>query len=148
MQYRFAKVTDSRLLASMNQQLIQDENHRNPMNLAELERRMAEWLGGHYQAVVFEEENLACGYALFRDEPEHIYLRHFYVDRNHRRRGIGRAAVGWLCRHVWNDDRRIRVDVLVGNEAGIAFWKSVGFGEYSLALEKEASKGCMIKGWN
>ncbi len=109
------------------------------MGLAELEQRMAKWLGGQYQAILFEEGKLAYGYALFNEEPEYIYLRQFYVEREYRRRGIGRTAVGWLCRHVWGEGRRIRLDVLAGNEAGIAFWKSVGFGAYCLTLEKEGS---------
>lgn len=137
MLYRFAEVADSPLLAAMNQQLIQDENHRNPMNLAELEQRMAEWLAGSYQAVVLEDESHVYGYALCREEPEYLYLRHFYVKKEHRRKGIGRAAIEWLCRHAGHEGRRVRVEVLAGNAAGIAFWKSLGFGEYSVTLEKE-----------
>ena len=139
MLYRFAEITDYQLLASMNKQLIQDEGHRNLMGLAELERRMAKWLGEQYQAILFEEGRIAYGYALFKEEPEYIYLRHFYVAREHRRKGVGRAAIEWLCCHTWGSNRRIRLDVLIDNEAGIAFWKSVGFGAYCLTLEKEGS---------
>ena len=52
MQYRIAQLSDSVLLATMNQQLIQDENHRNLMNITELQQRMAEWLAGQYQAII------------------------------------------------------------------------------------------------
>jgi len=38
----------------VNQQLIEDERHRNPMNLAELETRMAPMLGEDYSATPFE----------------------------------------------------------------------------------------------
>ncbi|MDB5384773.1 MAG: hypothetical protein JWM11_419, partial [Planctomycetaceae bacterium] len=33
--YRFATLDDAELLAAMNQQLIRDEGHRNPMNLTQ-----------------------------------------------------------------------------------------------------------------
>jgi GNAT superfamily N-acetyltransferase len=77
---------------------------------------------------------------LFRDEPDHIYLRQFFVEEGFRRRGIGRAALGWLSSEVWLG-RRILVQVLSGNSAGLAFWRSTGFGEYSLTLQKEACRG-------
>ena len=53
-----------------------------------------------------------------------------------RRRGVGRAAIGWLWQHVWGG-RRVRVDVLVGNAVGVAFWRAVGFRDYCLTLELE-----------
>ena len=37
MEYRFATAADAPVLAVMNQQLIRDEGHRNPMTLPELE---------------------------------------------------------------------------------------------------------------
>ena len=36
MQYRFASPEDAALLAPLNQNLIRDEGHRNPMTLAQL----------------------------------------------------------------------------------------------------------------
>lgn len=135
MQYRLAEITDSHSLALMNQQLIRDENHRNPMSLAELEQRMTEWLAGNYQAILFEQAEAVYGYALFREEPEYIYLRHFYVKNEHRREGKGRAAMEWLRRQYWPLNQRLRLEVLVNNAAGLAFWKSVGFHEYSVTLE-------------
>jgi hypothetical protein len=46
MNYRSASSRDAPLLAALNQQLIQDEGHRNPMSIAELKDRMEEWLAG------------------------------------------------------------------------------------------------------
>ena len=137
MQYRLAENTDSTLLASMNQQLIQDENHRNPMSFAELDERMAGWLAGDYQAILFEQAGAVYGYVLFREQPEYIYLRQFYIQKEHRRAGKGRAAMEWLRQQDWPSNRRLRLEVLVENSAGLAFWKSVGFHEYSVTLETE-----------
>ena len=105
------------------------------MSLAELEQRMAEWLAGNYQAILFGQPESVYGYALFREEPEYIYLRQFYIKEEHRREGKGRAAMEWLRRQYWHPNRRIRLEVLVENTAGLAFWRSVGFHEYSVTLE-------------
>ena len=141
MPYRAATPADAGLLAEMNWQLIRDEGHRNPMTVAQLADRMAGWLGRGYEAVLFEDAGRVVGYALFRREPEHIYLRHFFVARDCRRRGIGRAALGWLREQFWGELARVRVEVLVGNAAGVAFWRAAGFADYALTMEWEGGAG-------
>jgi GNAT superfamily N-acetyltransferase len=136
MEYRTATVADAAALAVMNHQLIRDEGHRNRMTVAELEARMAGWLGGEYEAVLVEPAGEPAGYALFRRDPEFVYLRQFFIRPEHRRRGVGRAALTWLRRHAWAG-RRVRVEVLVGNAVGLAFWRAVGFRDYCLTLEAE-----------
>jgi GNAT superfamily N-acetyltransferase len=123
----------------MNWQLIRDEGHRNPMTVAELERRMSDWLDGEYEAVLFEDESGVIGYALYKREPDWTYLRQFFVQPDRRRQGIGRAAIGWLLKNVWSGAMRIRIDVLVGNAVGAAFWRSLGFADYSLTMEFKKS---------
>jgi len=141
MQYRFATIQDAPLLASLNHQLIRDEGHRNAMSAVELEQRMSQWLQGEYQAVLFEECDGVAGYALFKRESAWIYLRQFFVRPERRRSGIGRAALTWLLANLWNDVPRIRIDVLTGNIAAIAFWKSLGFADYCLTMEKPVLNG-------
>jgi predicted acetyltransferase len=136
MNYHPASQSDASLLATMNWQLIRDEGHRNQMTLPELEARMAQWLTGEYQAVLFQESNQTVGYALFRREPEYVYLRQFFIVRESRRNGYGRDALSWLRRNEWRG-QRVRVEVLLGNSGGIAFWRAVGFVDYSLTLEME-----------
>lgn len=142
MHYRLATLDDCQLLAELNAQLIQDEGHRNPMTIAELAERMRSWLTGDYRAILFAAEQGAeatprpVGYALFREEPEYIYLRQFFIARNLRRQGHGRAAIDHLLKHAWPAGRRIRIDVLVGNMTAIAFWRSVGFADYCLTMER------------
>lgn len=137
MEYRSATPADAGLLAAMNLALIRDEGHRNRMTPQELESRMAGWLMSDYRAIVFEEPSAPVGYALFRDEPDHIYLRQFYVKPERRREGIGREAIQWLRANAWRDATQIRLDVLIGNEPAIAFWRAVGFGDYCLTMEFE-----------
>ena len=141
--FRPATLDDCQLLAELNAHLIQDEGHRNPMSVAQLAERMRSWLAGDYRAVIFEAgqgpepPQQPVGYALYRDEPEYIYLRQFFVRSDSRRQGIGRAAIQHLVRNEWPAQKRIRLDVLVGNTAAIAFWRSVGFADYCLTMERE-----------
>lgn len=137
MQYRFATAEDAALLAPFNNQLIRDEGSRTPMNVAELTARMSGWLSGEYEAVVFEEDGSPVGYALFRREPEYVYLRQLFVLPERRRQGVGRNALRWLWRNAWSDVPRLRIDVLMDNPVGREFWRSLGFREYSLTMEAE-----------
>jgi GNAT superfamily N-acetyltransferase len=140
MEYRRATAADAPALAALNAQLIRDEGHRNRMTAAELGARMAGWLAGEYEAVLFEEAGGVAGYALFRRDPEFVYLRQFFVRPEARRRGVGRAALAWLREHAWAG-ARVRIEVLVGNAAGVAFWRATGFRDYALTLEAEPEPG-------
>ena len=140
MRYRYATLSDTPLLAQLNQQLIRDEGHRNQMTLLELQDRMTRWLQGEYHAVLFELDGQPVGYALFRQDPEYVYLRQFFVKPEFRRQGIGRATIEWLHQNVWGNAPRIRLEVLVGNHGGIAFWRSVGFRDYCITMEMEGAR--------
>lgn len=121
----------------MNERLIQDEGHSNAMTRTELESRMRGWLKSRtYDGALIEADGEPAGYALYRCEPEWAYVRHFFVERPFRRRGIGRWALEELERNHWSGARRIRLDVLAGNPDGIAFWRACGFTDYALTLER------------
>ncbi len=135
--YSKAAPADTELLARINQQLIRDEGHRNPMTLTQLKARIENWLEDPYQAVLFEHDGETVGYALFREDAEYTYLRQFFVTAEHRRLGLGRQAIEWLSAHRWQDAPRVRVEVLIGNEEVIAFWRAVGFADYCLTLERQ-----------
>ena len=135
--FRSASAGDAALLAVMNQQLIRDEQHRNSMKLAELEQRMREWLESDYEAVICEAGAETAGYALFRAEPEWIYLRQFFVREQHRRKGVGRRMFRHLESQWKARAKRIRLEVLVGNDRAIAFWHAVGLRDYCLTLEAD-----------
>ncbi len=135
MEYRDATIADTPILAAMNRQLILDEGHRNAMTLTELETRLSGWLSGDYRAVLFETGGEAVGYALFRREPDFVYLRQLFVRAEHRRKGIAGTALAWLRENAWADAPRVRMDVLIGNTGAIAFWRAVGFKDYCLTME-------------
>ena len=135
MTFRSGTMDDSPLLAQLNQQLIQDEGHRNRMTLTELERRMRGWLTNEYRAVLYEDGGEVVAYALFREQEQEIYLRQLLVVPDRRRQGIGRRAVEILRSQVWPKTKRLTVDVLVTNHSALAFWRAVGYQDYALTLE-------------
>jgi len=57
------------------------------------------------------------------------------VVRNRRRQGAGRKAFEILRSQIWPANKRLTVDVLVQNAAAVAFWRAVGYQDYSLKLE-------------
>ncbi len=135
MTWRMAQRRDCRLLAELNHQLIADERHRNSMTVQDLERRMRSWLEEGYEAVLFERDGEVAGYGLYRVEPDEIHLRHFFVARHLRRRGIGREGFNLLRDHIWPRAQRLTVSVLTHNEAALNFWRAMGYKDYCLAME-------------
>lgn len=135
--YRLATLADAIELAPLNARLILDEGHRNPMSVPELQQRMEGWLKNGYQAVIFESDSEIVGYALFRHEPEYLYIRHLFVIPEQRRKGIAKNALDWMKQNICKNTMRARIEVLVGNKTGIDFWHAVGFTDYCIAMEKE-----------
>jgi GNAT superfamily N-acetyltransferase len=104
---------------------------------------MRGFLTGNYHAVLFEVAGETVAYALYVDHPDHadtIYLRQIFVHRARRRQGIGREAMRILMQEVWPPDKRLTVEVLVGNSAAQAFYEAVGFQPCSLELEVRPSQ--------
>lgn len=105
------------------------------MTIPELKQRMKGWLASEYAVVIFENDGEIVAYALYREQAEEIYLRQLFVVRNRRRQGIGKEAVEILRSKIWPTDKRLTVEVLVKNESAVAFWRTVGYKDYCLALE-------------
>ena len=135
MTFRAATFDDCSRLAELNHQLIRDEGHRNRMTVPELEHRMRGWISAEYRAIIYEDDGEVVAYALFREEPEEIYLRQFFVVRDRRSQGIGRRAVEILRSQIWSKNKRLTVEVLVANKRAVSFWRSVGYKDYALSLE-------------
>jgi ribosomal protein S18 acetylase RimI-like enzyme len=135
MTFRGATLNDCVQLAELNHQLIRDEGHRNRMTVPELEQRMRGWLSDGYRAVIYEDNGEVVAYALFREQPEEIYLRQLFVVPHHRSQGIGRRAVEILRSQIWPNTKRLTVEVLVANDRAVRFWRAVGYADYALSLE-------------
>ena len=140
-----ADVTDAGILAGMNRQMIEDEGYEGRLSLPKLKARMKDWLGsGEYEAVFFMgEDHSRIGYALYQKREDalffakrQVYLRHFFIARDRRRKGIGTQAFEALKEH-WNGVHRVDLHVLIKNKRGVGFWRSLGFKEYQFGMELE-----------
>jgi len=132
--HRPATESDLDLLAEWNHQLIRDEGHRNPMTVVQLRERLQGWLAGEYQCVVFLTSRDPVAYALYKEEPEEIYLRQLFVRRDQRRQGLGQAAMRILLTQIW-PKKRLSVEVMCGNADAIKFYRRLGYRDYCLRLE-------------
>lgn len=130
-----ATLKDVETLAKLNKRLIEDERYPNPMNVAQLTERMTGWLQTEYRSYLVIIAERIAAYCLYRDDGKYYYLRHLYVDRDFRRRGIATQLLDWMYANVWTD-KKVRLDVLAHNENAIAFYKRYGFEIRVLQMEK------------
>jgi ribosomal protein S18 acetylase RimI-like enzyme len=137
LELRRAGEADCRLLACMNKELIEDEGSTNPMNPEELEERMRGFLRDGWTAELFQSGASIVGYVLYRTKcseyapyHEELYIRQYYINRIWRGQGFGRAGMDLLMRERAGAGTQLVLDVLVVNEAGIRFWRSLGFRPY------------------
>ena len=137
MGYRDAVAADAPMLAEINRQLIEDEWGGGGMSLAGLEERIRRWLAdGDYRAVLFQEGGATVAYALVSVDEDSAYVRHFYVLQPYRGGGVGRRAAELLFRDIIPPTVRTTLDVLASNRGGHAFWRSVGFADYAVRMER------------
>ena len=130
-----AELRDADILAELNQELIEDEQHPNPMCIAQLTERMRGWLTTDYICYMAKEKGSIVAYCLYRDDESHYYMRQLYVDRAHRRKGIATRLLDWLYENVWMD-KKVRLDVLAHNADAVAFYQRYGFRIGVFRMEK------------
>jgi len=125
------------MLAEMNKQLIEDEQHDNTMSLDELKNRMKDLIRNDYEAYLFLSEEVIKGYALVNPIRNPVYLRQFFICRDSRGMGLGKTYFQLLLEEL--KITKLDVEVMYWNETGYQFWKAVGFKERSvyLRLQKE-----------
>jgi ribosomal protein S18 acetylase RimI-like enzyme len=137
MEFRYATEDDAPLLAEINRQLIEDEWGGGGMSLERLEARMRRWIAeDDYRAVLFQEDGKTAAYSLVSLDEDSAFIRHFFVLHEHRGRGVGRRAIETLLREIIPADARVTLDVLASNGTGHAFWRSVGFRDYAIRMER------------
>jgi len=128
--------SDAQLLAAMNKQLIEDEKSDNPMDGRQLEQRMRTFLETEYRAYFYRVQGEIAGYALVRMSASPLYLRQFFICRAYRRKGHGRAFFFELIKEL--GAKEIDIEVFCWNEAGIGFWRSLGFEPRSVSMRRPA----------
>jgi ribosomal protein S18 acetylase RimI-like enzyme len=137
---RRATLNDLPLLAQMNKRLIEDEGSANPMSMLQLETRMRGWLSSDWHIDLFEQASAVIGYAIYRfqrnevDTKETVYIRHYYIEREARRQGLGREALRLLRTERFPKGATVYLEVLSHNTRGLNFWTALGFREYSVTM--------------
>ena len=146
--HRAATVDDCALLADLNRQFLLAEGHRrvflpnlgpspDAIPIAKLEERMRSWLSHSYNAVLFSERNRVIAYGLYSVDEYEVYLQQFFVVPDRRREGIGRSCFEILRREYWPSGKRLTLGVLADNKAALAFWRALGYQDYSIDLFME-----------
>ena len=142
---RSAELNDVPLLAQMNDRLVEDQGSQNPFSLRDLEQRFSEWLEtGAYQIDVVLEHDQIVGYTVYQQRSDYyysdqkvVYVRHFYIEREKRGRGLGRAAFQMLVQTRFPKGHAITLDVVATNLTGQSFWSKLGFTPYFIAMKRQ-----------
>lgn len=125
MELRTCQIADANDLAKMNRELIEDEKSGNKMSIKELTERMEKFLNEGYQAYKIFDENILVGYILVDTNKHPVFIRHFFIMRQYRRKGYGTHAFWKLLENL--KISQVDIQVLVWNQVGLAFWESIGF---------------------
>jgi ribosomal protein S18 acetylase RimI-like enzyme len=134
---RQAEMADVPRLARINQELIRHEWDGVNKEFRYLEKRLEQWIGDpSYSATIFERGGRVVAYALIRLFNDESYIRHFYVEPEMRRAGIGKAVCKKLLEDVLPTGMRVSLHVLAVNSEGAEFWRSMGFRDYSIEMER------------
>ncbi|HNA34506.1 MAG TPA: GNAT family N-acetyltransferase [Flavobacteriales bacterium] len=98
---------------------------------------------GRIAVAEWDGEVIGFAHAAVKLAPEHLgggrigHVTHLYVTPAHRRSGIARALAASL--HEWLRTRSvlsIELQVVHRNEAGLAFWRSLGYAPELLQMRK------------
>ena len=115
-------------LSVMNKHLMEDEKFDRPLNDEDLNKRWNEFLGlDRYKVILFKLKNDIIGYAVIHMDQTPLYLRHFFIKREFRRKGYGTGSFHKMLDFL--NTTTMDLDVMSWNERGLQFWKSLGFTE-------------------
>lgn len=93
--------------------------------------------------VADDEAGRPVGFVLARPvAPDCVHIGYLYVEPAWRGRGIGRALVLDLLDRAARAGHPVaRVDALIRNERGLAFWRGLGFGDFMVTLARGVGQG-------
>ena len=128
-----ASISDCKILAQFNRRLIEDGGAINSMNDNQLIERMQLFINSNeYDVLLFVHNSIYIGYTLINKQRNPLFIRHFYIDRNFRRKGYGRIAFNQLV-SLYDTDQ-FDLTVLQSNTIGYMFWESCGLFPYEIYM--------------
>jgi RimJ/RimL family protein N-acetyltransferase len=120
--------TDKDILLKMNKQLMEDEQFDRILSDEILSNKWDEFLtDDKFTVVLFLIDDDITGYAIVQTDLKPLYLRHFFIKREFRRKGYGRESFNAMLEFL--NTNEIDLDVMSWNERGMKFWESLGFTE-------------------
>ncbi|TVQ54565.1 MAG: GNAT family N-acetyltransferase [Rhodobacteraceae bacterium] len=96
---------------------------------------------GH-RAWLAQDGGETVGYAMVRDNGDHLCLRHFVIDAGRRRQGLGRRFAGLLAER--HGRPAMRLDVMMTDDRARAFWEALGFAPTATNMRRAETEslGC------
>lgn len=119
-------------LASFNKDLIDCGGSNNSMSVEELENRMHDFISSGFIALIFEVEGIHVGYTLIDKNKNPVFIRHFFIAEEYRRRRYGTKAFKKIVEFFAVE--KIDLTVLCSNEVGYKFWTQCGFSPYETVM--------------
>jgi RimJ/RimL family protein N-acetyltransferase len=137
MELRPCEIGDIPTLMEMNLDLHKEEKHDYIPPPGEIERRLREALDNGVKIFFFIKDGEIVGYSavkvlVYQHYPPYIW--HFFIKKEHRRKGFGTLAIELLMKRLKTDS--LDLDVFIWNEMGRSFWKSLGFRERAIIMRK------------
>jgi len=121
-----AVMADLDRLTRMNILLREDERMDNFMTEEEVRTRMTGFLeGDSYRTFLLKENEKVFGYILLNIAREPVYLRHLYVERDYRKKGLGRLMLKKSMNML--NLKEIDLEVMVWNDNAVRFYEKYGF---------------------
>ncbi|MEM9138313.1 MAG: GNAT family N-acetyltransferase [Pseudomonadota bacterium] len=85
------------------------------------------------------------GYAALKDMGDHMFVRHFVIDKAHRRKGVGSEAFAALERACFSG-RQVRLDASIERSEPRAFWESQGFQIMGYSMRRDPGSDALNAG--
>ena len=86
-------------------------------------------------------DDAVIGYAVFSARPDSyqpeiafVYIKQFFIEREWRRKGLGRKAFAALARAYFPSQSKVVIDALSTDPTATAFWAALGFHPYSITM--------------
>ncbi len=125
-------------LTEMFGHLVLDEQSDRVWTEEQRRGALLEFMRSGSSAYFFQDGDLIVGYALVNEKHSRLYLQHFFICRDQRRKHYGQEAFHVLMEELGADT--IDLDVYIWNSPGLAFWRSLGFSERSIMMRYHAKK--------
>ena len=131
-------IADSEQLAVLNRKRMWEEGDETNLSQQEQQQQMVKWLqDNEFRFLGMKENDQLQAYIMFRIE-DHAYIRHFFVDPKHRRKGLATYLLKKVIKEA--GQRELRMEVPIHNTAAQNFYNSLGWKPFSLTYRMKVPK--------